>query len=215
MRKCVRILAAIVVLASTAPAMADNLAARVVDELNLARTSPQTYAERLREYRTWFTGLVVSVPGTGNPVLTREGVRAVDEAIRFLDHQRPLPALKPDSTLTLAAHDWVSVQGPRGGRGHFSPDGKGPGERVARRGGDRYVAENISYGSNEADLVVLQLIVDDGVIGRGHRNTVYDGTYAYAGAACGGHADYGSMCVIDYSAFPKGMLQPRIAHASL
>jgi|KBSSwiStaDraftv2_1062776.scaffolds.fasta_scaffold492041_2 hypothetical protein len=83
MRKCVRILAAIVVLASTAPAMADNLAARVVDELNLARTSPQTYAERLREYRTWFTGLVVSVPGTGNPVLTREGVRAVDEAIRF------------------------------------------------------------------------------------------------------------------------------------
>jgi len=215
MRKRFGAVAAILALVSAAPATASALATGVLEELNLARTSPQTYAERLREYRTWFTGRVVTIPGTGDQALTREGVAAVDEAIRFLDRQRPLPALKRDSTLALAAQDWVAAQGPRGARGHFSADGRGPGERVSARGGDRYVAENIAYGPMEADLIVLQLIIDDGVANRGHRKTIYDGTYAYAGAACGSHAEYGNMCVIDYSASPRGTLQPRVTRADL
>ena len=188
-------------------AHAGTLENRVLEELNLARTAPATYAGRLREYRGWFAGRVVTVPGTDSPVLSREGTAAVDEAIRFLDRQKPLPPLHGDATLALAARDWVAAQGPRGGRGHFAANGKGPGERVMARGGGRYVAENIAYGPDEADLVALQLIVDDGVPDRGHRRTIYDGSYAYAGAACGGHAVFGTMCVIDYSTFPAGTWQ--------
>ncbi len=82
------------------------------------------------------------------------------------------------------------------------------------RGGDKYVAENIAYGPDEADLVVLQLIVDDGVADRGHRTIIYDGSYSYAGAACGGHAVYRHMCVIEYSAFPGGTIQTRASRIS-
>lgn len=188
-------------------ASAGTLEDGVVRELNLARTSPQTYADRLREYRGWFSGRVVTVPGTPEAVMTREGTAAVDEAIRFLDRQMPLAPLKPDQTLAQAARDWVAAQGPRGAMGHVSASGRGPGDRVAARGGDKYVAENISYGPDEADLVVLQLIVDDGVPSRGHRKTIFDDSFAYAGAACGMHAVYRHMCVIDYSAFPKGTYQ--------
>jgi len=216
MRNGVQVAAALVALAGSlagTPARAGELEAGVLRELNLARTSPQVYAARLREYRTWFSGRVVEIPGTGNPLMTREGTAAVDEAIRFLDAQLPLPALRSDATLALAAGDWVAHQGPIGGRGHFSRDGQGPGERVIARGGDRYVAENIAYGPDEADLVVLQLIVDDGVADRGHRRTIYDASYAYAGAACGDHAVYRTMCVIDYSAWPKGAVRTRVARA--
>jgi len=205
------ILAAVV----AAPVHAGELEAGVLREVNLARTSPQTYAERLRQYRTWFEGRTVSIPGVPDRILTREGVAAVDEAIRFLERQQPLPPLQSDSTLALAARDWVAVQGPRGGRGHFSPDRRGPGERVIARGGDKYVAENIAYGSNQADLVVLQLIVDDGVADRGHRSTVYSSSLAYAGAACGDHTIYRWMCVIDYSAYPKGTYPTKLSARGL
>jgi len=73
MRKRFGAVAAILALVSAAPATASDLATGVLEELNLARTSPQTYAERLREYRTWFTGRVVTIPGTGDQALTREG----------------------------------------------------------------------------------------------------------------------------------------------
>lgn len=212
--RVVAMAAAVLAAITGAPAMAGDVEAGVLHELNTARMSPQIYAARLRQYRTWFAGRVVTIPGADDPVLTREGVAAVDDAIRFLDRQRPLPALKLDSTLALAARDWVAAQGPRGGRGHFSPDGNGPSERVVARGGDKYVAENIAYGPSEADLVVLQLIVDDAVASRGHRKTIYDGNYSYAGTACGDHAVYRHMCVIDYSAFPGGSIQSRAFRVS-
>lgn len=195
-------------------ASASQLEDRVVDELNFARTSPRAYADRLREYRSWFSGPLVTIPGSPEPVMTREGVAAVDEAIRFLDAQKPLQPLKSDTTLALAARDWAQAQGPRGGRGHLAANGRGPGDRVTARGGDKYVGETISYGLDEADLVVLQLIIDDGVAGRGHRKIIYDGDYAYAGAGCGPHAAYRYMCVIDYSFFPRGTFEPpRPRHA--
>ncbi|CAN5173219.1 CAP domain-containing protein [soil metagenome] len=198
---------------SGSPAHTGELEDRVLDELNLARTSPQIYAERLRAYRGWFSGPVVYVPGVPDGIMTREGITAVDDAIRFLDAQKPVAALKSDNILALAARDWVAVQGRTGQTGHFSRDGRGPGDRVTARGGDKFVGENISYGFDEADLVVVQLIVDDNVPARGHRKSIYNGAYAYAGVACGDHAIYRHMCVIDYSFFPKGIFLPPVHSA--
>lgn len=176
----------------------------VLAEINFARTRPRAYAEQLRAYRKLFRGKIVWYPGNPDGLRTEEGVRAVDEAIRFLDRQAPLEPIEPATLLARAARDHVREQGPRGGTGHYSADGANPRDRVQRRGGGSYVAEVITYGPPSAVEVVRQLIVDDAVPGRGHRKTLFSAEMRYAGVACGPHQGYRVMCVADLGRKPDG-----------
>jgi uncharacterized protein YkwD len=175
------------------------LQAEVLDQINFARQHPREYAGQLRDYRRHFVGSTLYLPGAPYGVATREGTAAVDEAIGFLERQAPLPPLGRGALLELAAQDHANAQGPIGARGHVSPDGASPGERVRRRGGDVYVGEDISYGYDDADAVVRQLIVDDGVRDRAHRALLFSVEVRYAGIGCGAHQRYGHMCVVDMS----------------
>ena len=181
-----------------------SIEAQVLERINRARQNPREYAEELRTYRRYFEGDVVFAPGDENGVYTREGVSAVDEAIDFLEHQPSLPPLGHGDLLALAAQDHADDQGEAGATGHVSRDGSGPGQRVRRRGGDIYVGESISYGMADADAVVRQLIVDDGVPGRGHRILLFRTDFRFAGVGCGGHRRYGSLCVVDLAATSTG-----------
>ncbi|HEX8301016.1 CAP domain-containing protein [Sphingomonas sp.] len=173
------------------------LTREILAEINFARAQPRRYAERLRGYRALFKGKVVYYPGNPDGLLTKEGVKAVDEAIRFLEKQPPLDPIAPSSLLARAARDHVEEQGPRGATGHISKDGANPRDRVQRRGGGNYVAEVITYGPPSATEVVRQLIVDDDVPGRGHRRTMFAAEMRYAGVACGPHRVYRVMCVAE------------------
>lgn len=185
--------------AEAAAAARMKLEDAVLARINFARLHPQAFAEQLKTYRTWFKGNILYLPGDKDGVYLEEGVAAVDEAIAFLQRQQPLPALDHGQLLKLAAGDHVAEQGPRGIIGHGSLDGSGPGVRVQRRGGDIYVGENISYGFADADEVVRQFIVDDGVPDRGHRHAVFSDEYRFAGVGCGTHTVYRHMCVVDMS----------------
>jgi uncharacterized protein YkwD len=48
-------------------------------------------------------------------------------------------------------------------------------------------AENVSYGKTDAEMIVLQLFVDDGVPDRGHRKTLQNATFKVTGLATGMH----------------------------
>lgn len=182
----------------------EGLAAAVIAEINRARTEPRRYAEALRGYRRFFKGRIVYYPGRPEGLRTREGVKAVDEAIAFLERQAPLPPLRPSPLLARIARDHVDEQGPRGATGHGSRDGSNPRDRSRRRGGGTYVAETITYGPPSAAEVVRQLIVDDDVPGRGHRRTVFAEEMRHAGAACGPHKRYRIMCVVEFGRTPDG-----------
>jgi uncharacterized protein YkwD len=183
----------------TAASDGSSLEDEVLAHINFARQHPREYAEQLRDYRRHFVGATLYLPGDAHGVITREGTAAVDEAIGFLERQAPLPPLGSGALLALAAQDHVAALGPIGGRGHVSPDGASPGERVRRRGGDIYVGEDISYGYSDAGAVVRQLIVDDGVRDRAHRALLFNVEVRYAGVGCGAHQRYGHMCVVDMS----------------
>jgi len=178
--------------------------AQVLERINHARQNPRDYADELRGYRRYFDGDILYLPGDRNGVYTREGVSAVDEAIDFLERQAPLPPLGHGDLLALAAQDHADDQGGIGATGHVSRDGAGPGERVRRRGGDIFVGESISYGMADADAVVRQLIVDDGVPGRGHRALLFKNDFRFAGIGCGGHRRFGHICVVDLAATRDG-----------
>ncbi|MBO9712146.1 CAP domain-containing protein [Sphingomonas sp.] len=176
----------------------------VLAEINFAREHPHDYAEELRAYRDRFDGNVVRAPGDENGIYTREGVRAVDEAIAFLEAQAPLPPLAPGDLLGQSARYHAGELGASGTTGHVSPDGANPGDRVRRMGGDIFVGETISYGAGDASAVVRGFIVDDGVPARGHRTAIFSTGYRFAGVGRGPHARYGVTCVVDYSGTATG-----------
>src|SRR3546814_16835701 len=81
-----------------------------------------------------------------------------------------------------------------GAVGHYTR-GSGPGERMRARGGGPYVSEVITYGHHTPEGVVDQLLIDDGVPGRGHRHSLLRPTPRYAGIACRRPPLHRTMCV--------------------
>ena len=166
----------------------------------LPGTDPRAYAAYVREFREFFDGNLVRIPGQTAAVLTREGVGAVDEAIDFLMAAEPAPPLTESDGMSRGATDHVEDQGPSGDTGHDGSDGSTPGERMDRHGSWNMIfAENLAYGPQTARDVVMGLIIDDGVPDRGHRRNIFDPRLHVIGVACGPHVVYRFMCVIDYA----------------
>jgi len=187
-------------LAAPASALDENLGLRVLAELNLARSAPRSYGGYLREFRGRFRGKEYLLPDGTTRVRTVEGRAAVDEAIRFLSRQKPLPPLSWSDGLAAAAAELAEEQGRSGATGHVGRQSRGMKERIERHGRwERQIGENIGYGPEDAREMVMQLIIDDGVKGRGHRKTIFTRAFTTAGVACGPHPRFGSICVIDFA----------------
>jgi uncharacterized protein YkwD len=187
-----------------APASAETaFEQQVLVALNAARTDPAGLTRDLRDYRTSFDGRLVHFPGRAAAMITHEGVKAVDEAIAFLDRQPPLAPVETSALLTASARDLAADQA-HGGVGHQASDGTWPNDRLRRHGGGGTISEVVSYGAVDARDVVRQLIVDDGERERGHRHILYAPDLRFAGVACGPHPQYRTMRVIDLSITPDG-----------
>lgn len=169
--------------------------ADILEEVNFLRTSPDAYVRDLEEYERRFDGRIAFGEGNEPDFTTHEGVRPVIEAAQDLGRTRPLGKMRHSEVLAQAAADHVRLQGASGQVGHVS-NGKRPGDRVKARGGNIYVGEVIVYGVYSSRNAVRQLVVDDGVPGRGHRKLLLTASYQYAGVACGSHRRWRNMCVI-------------------
>ncbi len=124
----------------------------------------------------------------------------MDEAIRWLEKQRPAGALGFSKGLSMAARDLVAAQGASGGFGHTGPDGSKPSDRIERHGRwESVIGENIAYGQRTARDVVAAFIVDDGVPDRGHRKNLFNASFHVVGVGCGPHVTYGVSCVITFA----------------
>ena len=177
-----------------------NLARAVIQEMNRVRTDPQGYAAFLETCRAYYNGRIVRFPGQ-IAIRTEEGVGALDEAIRVLRRTSPVAPLDESASLRSAAGLLAGEQAQTGGVGHFGRDGSTPFSRMARYGTwlDQ-AAENVAYGPGSAERIVVDLVVDDGEFGRGHRRNILNQEFHVAGAGFGQHPRFGTVCVIDFAA---------------
>ena len=176
-----------------------SLQQQIVNEMNIARTRPTTYAAKVRKYLRYISGGLLRIPGQ-IAIRTREGASAYREAIRYLQRVQPVSSLTLSLPMSRAAQDHCRDQGRTGRTGHYGSDGSSPFQRMRRYG--RYLrsaGENISYGPASAERIVVQLIVDDGVPSRGHRKNIFNPAFRVAGVGVGSHPRFRKMCVINYA----------------
>lgn len=175
-------------------------------ELNRLRSDPHAFAAELRNFRKGFAGSVHYDGPDSVGWQTEEGTAAVDEAIAVLERQPALPPVDGGTLLEEAATDHAVAQAADGSEGHVGTDGSEPGDRVRRHGGGEYVAEVIAYGSTSAADALRQLIIDDGVADRGHREVLLDPDYRFAGGRCAPHPVWGQVCVIELAPTSDGSI---------
>jgi uncharacterized protein YkwD len=178
----------------------------VILEMNKVRADPKKYAELyikpMLQYN-WGGPFGVNsylAPGETVYTSTNEGKNGVQSCINDLSRRQSMSPLLPARGLFLAAKDHANDTGPKGITGHTGSDGSSMGQRINRYGKwDGSTGENISYGHNSGRDIVVQLLIDDGVSNRGHRNNILNKSFKYAGAAIGSHSNFTYLCVIDYA----------------
>jgi uncharacterized protein YkwD len=167
--------------------------AAIIREMNLARTNPASYAAHIEAMRANFRGNILVLPGK-TMVRTKEGVHALEDAIRFLHQTHPLAPLSVSPGMCRAAADHC-VEQADGRMGHGDVAG-----RMDRYGKWSAIwGENVSYGKSSARAIVMALIIDDGLPGRKHRKNIFNSAFGVAGAASGPHARYRTVCSIEFA----------------
>jgi uncharacterized protein YkwD len=198
-----------------------DLQAKVVDEINFARSRPQDYIAGLVAYRSTIEGnyALKTVIGENGPYTVRtrlsEGVSAVDKAIAFLKRQGPTPPLASDEALLEAARRFADEQSRSGKWGHTSDDGSSLSDRIRQAGTRKnYNAETIMYGKTTPHDIVMHLIIDDGVSDRSHRDVIFDRNLVLVGTVCRPHPKW-TICVSEYSSNePSGARKNRAGPVS-
>jgi len=115
----------------------------------------------------------------------------------------PLSSLGESSKvgLALAGEDHISDIGQTGTASHSSSDGASSSDRAQRYGNFKKFGECLWYGSetHDAKSIVLDLIIDDGVPSRGHRNGLLNPDYDAVGVAYGHHTTFGMMAAMEFA----------------
>ncbi len=165
-------------------------------EINRARTDPRGCASLLEKWKPYFHDNLLKFPGE-IAIETKEGWKAVAEAIQFLRFTKPVASLILYKGMSLGARDHVRDLISSGRIGHTGTDGSQPWDRVSRYGTfKKPIGENISFGPSQAQSIVMGLIIDDGVSGRGHRKNIFNPLFHAVGVACYEQTHYRTLCVI-------------------
>ncbi len=154
----------------------------VVDLINEARTQPFRFAENYLRNR-------------------RKESPEAEECYRELQRTPQIAPLQKATALTESSADHAEDTGRAGITGHVGRNGSTLRQRIERHGNwDGSIAENISCGRNDALLIVLDLLIDEGIADRGHRRNILDPTLAFVGVAVRPHQSvYRFICVLDFA----------------
>jgi len=186
----------------------------IVEELRLARTDPDAYADLLEDQKEYFYRNYLNLPGETVDSNTR--INAVSEAIQMFRSQSWLPSLSISVGMSRANRDHITDQG-RDGKfaGHTGANSSGAGERIRRYGivgcppsyeDDDF--ENIVYFDQSTHqgvvptsrAVVMEMLITYRPRRTGKPSNIFNPDHQVAGISCGRHSDFlPDMCVVTFA----------------
>jgi uncharacterized protein YkwD len=170
----------------------------VFKEINRARTHPADYAVFLADAKAQYDTLLPSPAGERSPA--DDFLGPLYEAMQVLRASTPLPALALSRGLSMAAREHLHDQGLSDRVSHTGSDGSTLEDRVKRYGAwEVGIGENIAYGSNTAQRLVMQLVIDQSNPGRNYRLNILNPAFSVSGIACANALHYRNMCIIIFA----------------
>ncbi|MCU0426790.1 MAG: CAP domain-containing protein [Candidatus Kapabacteria bacterium] len=158
----------------------------ILQEINLMRSNPKNYIPIAEE--EFIHNAPILAP--------REGMMVLRELVQTLINSPNLTPLQTALPLRLAAFDHAEDLAAHTQYGHRGTDGSLPHTRLERYTFYRkMLGENIGYGIKSARTLVVGLLLDDGVQGRGHRGNLLNPRNRSIGIATAEHPMYPCVCV--------------------
>lgn len=180
------------------PAKSD-ISKEILAEINDIRMNPKKYVKFLEKARKNLKGKMLLLE-SGERLQTIEGIAAIDDAIRDLEKVSGLQPLKLSDDLSEVADIQLTDLKENIYLRHVGKDGSDLDTRISRIGvvGNAR-AENISYYSKEAQMIVFSLVVDDGVYNRIHRKNILNSKFKEVGIAFGNSKNDVAVCVLVFA----------------
>ena len=164
----------------------------LVRQVNLLRTNPSGFADKIAANKTYFNGKIWKHPDLKAGIKTEEGAEAYDEAIRFLKKEaKPVEELTPSKGLFKIADDFLTEY-QKDANANVDMD-----EIIDRHG--KFTGNFrrlIEFGGNSAEQAVINLVVSDGDKSRSHRDALLSEGLKKIGVANGPHDVYRTYSII-------------------
>ena len=166
----------------------------LVREINILRSNPKGYIQKMKKYISYFEGNLLKLPGSEASIETQEGVAAYNDAISYLSKQKPVEPLQPSKGLARIAKDFVAeIQ-------KVNPDDIGSIdldkiiEKYGNFTGD--LARALDLGGETPEQVIVNLMASDGDPSREQRETLFNNDLKKVGIGFGKLEDFKYVTVI-------------------
>ena len=176
----------------------EQIKKEVIYETNRIRTNPKAYIPILEKYLDNFDDNILTRPDKNECIETQEGPKAYKEAIEFLKNQKPINEIEFDEEASKVAEEYAKKLSNSG------EDEQGEDETHIEERVEKYldydfaISECIDFGGSTGIEVIVNLLVDDGVKLRTHRENLFSNKFQYYGVAVASHPEYDYCTVIDF-----------------
>jgi hypothetical protein len=166
----------------------------IIEEVNILRSDPKKYSDKLERYKTYFTGDIIQIPEIEVQVSTQEGVVPYTETIEYLKEQEPVEQLIASRALCEIAQEILD-------KVVDSETGEIE-EAIAEKIIDNHgnfsgkFTRAMDFGGFTSEQIVINFIVCDGDPERTQRDPLLGKGLTKVGVAFGKHNIYSTVCVL-------------------
>ena len=166
--------------------------------INSVRQNPSSFIPVLKTQQEYVNEEnVMYRPGEVPIQLNESKENLFSDAINYLSNLNELPPFEYNKNLENAADDLVKDSGPKGIISHQDSKGYFCSDRVENYcEWEESLNELLNYAGGNAEDILTDLIIDDGIEDRSHRMSLFGDKYRYIGISCGPHKDYDNMSVL-------------------